>query len=110
MKNVKIDFYALDNKDWDCLGEKINRFLPPAYSKKPEDVKIYKRRDGEVGAEMVFVSAATGSCRVVRLYQESASIFVNGCPICGCDNVKNEIEEVWNNFKLSKLALENSVM
>ncbi len=110
MNKQKIDFYSFDEKDWENLGGQINKFLPPSYPKKVEEVRIYKRRDGELGADMTFVSKTTGSYRVVRLHQTGASVYINGCPVARNDEAKENIEKVWKRFKNEKLNVEEKVL
>ena len=111
MENNKIDFNSFVDKDWQELGGEIKKYLPPSYPKKAEEVRIYKRRDGEFGADMTFISRTTGSFRVVRLHQTGASVFVNGCPIGRNDESAKNIEKVWKKFKNEKLkSLDERVL
>lgn len=107
MDKQKIDFYSFNEEDWETLGMQINGFLPPSYSKNAEEVRIYKRRDGELGADMAFVSKTTGSCRVVRLFQTGVSVYINGCPVGRNDESKENIEKVWKKYKSEKLKRED---
>ena len=102
MENI-IDFISFNEADCKELGAEISKFLPPSYPKTAEEVKIYKRRDGEPGADMTFVSKTTGSNRLIRLYQTGVSIYVNGCPIGKNDEAKDNIEKVWKKFKSTKI-------
>lgn len=105
MNKSTIDFNALNATDWDFLGGQIEKCLPANYSRKDEAVKIYKRRDGEFGADMSFVSTVTGSSRIVRFYQTGVSVYANGCPIGRGNSGENAIEQVWAQFKSDKVSL-----